>query len=128
MAGVDEQRVTNWIHDASAILGAREIGSSPAETKIRQGFAAILRHLPGAVEGGRLGSPHPTRVTEMLSRSDLRHIAQALDTSLLILDRHDRALTTAQRRIQILVRATRRYATEELNLRDAGTFTCRAGT
>ena len=114
MTGLDQQRISEWIGDAFAILCVRIGGMSPVEVNLRLGFEAILR---------QLGTP-PLRLLARTSppgfgainatTSDLRQILKALDSCLAIFQRYDAVLTTAQRRIQILARATRRFAEEAL--------------
>jgi hypothetical protein len=117
MTELDQQRIAEWIGDAFAILCVRAGGLSTAETKLRLAFEALLRHL------GTSPLREVTRVTpapfnaDIASTADLRHIIKALDSCLAVFGRYDAGLTHAQRRIQLLVRATRRFAEEELTAR-----------
>jgi hypothetical protein len=114
MTGLDQQHISEWIGDAFAILCVRIGGMSSAEVNLRLGFETILRHL---------GTP-PLRLLARTSppgfgainatTGDLRQILKALDACLAIYHRYDAVLTTTQRRIQILVRATRRFAEDAL--------------
>ena len=109
----DQQRIAEWIRDAFAILCARVGRLSEPEAHLRLGFEAILRQLgtpPLRMVATTAAFAHP-RTT---SAADLRQIMKALDCCLAVFQRYDAVLTTAQRRIQILARATRRYAAEEL--------------
>ena len=114
---LDYQRIAEWIGDAFAILCVRIGGDSPAETNLRLGFEAILRQLGTSPLRVVTQKPPPPVSRIPASTADLRHIIKALDSSLRVFARYDPILNSAQRRIQILVRATRRYAEEELNAR-----------
>jgi hypothetical protein len=117
MTELDQRRVAEWIRDAFAILCVRASGRSDAERKLRLGFEALLRHLGTSPlhEVTRSSLPFPGGMHA--STSDLRTIIKALDSCVVILQRYDSVLTTGQRRMQILVRATRRFAEEELGAR-----------
>lgn len=117
MTDRDQQRVAEWIGDAFAILCVRMGGFSPAENNLRLGFETILRHL-GTSPLREIARTAPSVYSPVAaSTSDLRNIIRALDSCLMIFQRYDAVLTTAQRRIQILVRASRRFAEEELSTR-----------
>jgi hypothetical protein len=120
MTELDQQRVAEWIGDAFAILCVRIGGVSAAERNLRLGFEALLRQL--GTSPLRMIAHHapPAFRTTTASNADLRHIRTALDSCLTIFARYDPVLNTDQRRIQLLVRATRRYADEELQSRRAG--------
>src|SRR5690349_4354393 len=90
---------------------------SAADTNLRLGFEAILRQLGTSPLRVVTQKPPPLVSSIPASAADLRHIIKALDSSLRVFARYDPILNPAQRRIQILVRATRRYAEEELNAR-----------
>ena len=114
MTRLEQQRITEWIGDAFAILCVRVAGLSVTERNLRLGFEAILRQLgiPPLRMLERANLPSYGRITA--STTDLRQIIKALDSCLAIYTRYDAVLSTAQRRIQILVRATKRFAEEEL--------------
>lgn len=115
-----ERQVTEWVDDAFAILARCARGSGAAETNLRRGLEAVVRHL--ALSAPPVADPEPlTDSRADLSSEDLRNIRQALDACLAIFGRHDRHLNTAQRRIQILVRACRRNADDALQGRSATT-------
>jgi hypothetical protein len=117
MTDLDQQRITEWIGDAFAILCVRVGGLSEAERNLRLGFEAILRQLGTSPLRVVAKSTPPLHSRATASTSDLRHILKALDSCLTIFQRYDPVLTHAQRRTQILVRATRRFAEEELQSR-----------
>jgi hypothetical protein len=109
----DQQRIAEWIRDAFAILCARVGRFSEAETHLRLGFEAILRQLgTSPLRMVPAATPFAGRMTT--SPGDLRQIIKSLDCCLVVFQRYDAVLTTAQRKTQILARATRRYAAEEL--------------
>src|SRR4051812_14020855 len=117
MTELDRQKVAEWIGDAFAILCVRISSASAAEKNLRLGFETMMR---------QLGTPPLRMVTRgtapafcavIASKGDLRTIVKALDCCLAIFHRYEAVLTEAQRRIQILVRATKRYAEEELSER-----------
>jgi hypothetical protein len=120
MRNADLQRIAEWIGDAFAILCVRAEGVSEAEANLRRGFESILRHLGSSplrvVAQNRLPLQRPVPA----SGRDLRYIMKALDSCLASLARYDRVLTPDQRRVQILIRATRRFAEDELTARGAG--------
>jgi hypothetical protein len=116
MTEYDQQRIAEWIGDAFAILCVRVGGLSAAETNLRLGFEALLRHL-GTSPLSEVAKAPPPRAGSPASAADLRNIIRALDCCLTVFRRYDAVLQPAQRRIQILVRATRRYAEEELAAR-----------
>jgi hypothetical protein len=115
----DQQRVAEWIGDAFAILYVRVGGLSVAERNLRLSFEAILRHLGSSPLREVSRTPPPAYGQVAASSGDLRNIIRALDSCLAVLQRYDAVLNTAQRRIQILVRASRRYAEEELEGRQS---------
>lgn len=123
MTDLDQQRITEWIGDAFAILCVRVGGLSAAERNLRLGFEAILRQLGTSPLHVVAKSTPPLQTRATASTSDLRHILKALDSCLTIFQRYDAVLTNAQRRMQILVRATRRFAEEELQSRGAAPVT-----
>jgi hypothetical protein len=114
---VDQQRIAEWIGDAFAILCVRGPAGSEAETNLRRGFESILRQLGSsplrAVTEGRV----PVQKPMPASASDLKHIIKALDSCLAAFGRYDPVLTVTQRKTQVLIRATRRFAEEELAAR-----------
>ena len=117
MTDLDQQRVAEWIGDAFAILCVRIGGLSEAERNLRLGFEAILRQLGTSPLRVIAKSTPPLHTRATASAADLRHIMKALDCCLMVFQRYDAILTNAQRRIQFLVRATRRFAEEELRSR-----------
>jgi hypothetical protein len=117
MTDLDQQRIAEWIGDAFAILCVRVSGLSPAERNLRLGFEAILRQLGTSPLCVVAKSAPPLHTRATASTADLRHILKALDSCLAIFQRYDAVLNHAQRRMQILVRATRRFAEEELQSR-----------
>jgi hypothetical protein len=119
MTDLDQQRVAEWIGDAFAILCVRVGGLSEAERNLRLGFEAILRQLGTSPLRVIAKSSPPLHTRATASIADLRHIMKALDCCLAVFQRYDAILTNAQRRIQFLVRATRRFAEEELHNRRA---------
>jgi hypothetical protein len=119
MTDVDRRRITEWIGDAFAILCVRVGGYSEAESKVRLGVEAILRQLGTPPLRAITRSPPPLFSQSGASTADLRHIIKALDCSLAIFDRYASALNTAERRVELLIRATRRYAEEELLSRNS---------
>ena len=119
MTDLDQQRVAEWIGDAFAILCVRVGGLSAAERNLRLGFEAILRQLGTSPLRVIAKSAPPLHTRAIASIADLRHILKALDSCLAVFQRYDAILTNAQRRIQFLVRATRRFAEEELRSRRA---------
>ena len=121
MTDQDHRSITEWIGDAFAILCVRVGGYSKAETNVRLGFEAILRHLGTPPLRAISKSPPPLFAQVGASSSDLRHIIKALDSCLVIFDRYAAVLSVAQRRLEILIRATRRHAEEELRSRGART-------
>lgn len=112
----DQQRIAGWIRDAFAILCTRVGRISEAEAHLRLGFEAILRQL-GTSPLRMVPTTVPLAARTATSAGDLRQIMKALDSCLAVYQRYDAVLTTVQRRIQILARATRRYAAEELEAR-----------
>jgi hypothetical protein len=110
----DQRRIVEWIRDAFAILCVRTSGRSEAETKLRLGFETILRHL-GTSPLREITSAPPFSVRAAASTADLRAIVKALDSCLTVFARYDAVLTSGERRMQILVRATRRFAEETLH-------------
>jgi hypothetical protein len=119
MTELDQQRVAEWIGDAFAILCVRVGGLSAAERNLRLGFEAILRQLGTSPLREISKSTPPLHPRATASTSDLRHILKALDSCLGVFERYAAVLTHAQRRIEVLVRATRRCADEELRNRSA---------
>lgn len=117
MTELDQRRIAEWIGDAFAILCVRVGGFSDAETKVRLGFEAILRQLGTPPLRAIAQSPPPLYAQPGASTADLRHIIKALDSCLAIFNRYAAGLTTAQRRVELLVRATRRHAADELSRR-----------
>ena len=117
MRNLDQERIAEWIGDAFAILCVRVGGLSAAETKLRLGFETILRHLGTSPLHVVTKAGPPPHVQFPASRGDLRQIMKALDSCLATFERYDAVLTSDQRRIQLLIRATRRFAEEELNSR-----------
>ena len=109
--------MADWIGDAFAILCVRIGGLSAAEKNLRLGFEALLRQLGTSPLRFVAQKPPPLSANTTASITDLRHIAKALDSCLAVFQRYDAVLTPPQRRIQILVRATRRLADEELGFR-----------
>lgn len=108
-----ERQVTEWINDAFAMVARCARGPGAAETNLRRGLEAVVRHL--ALSAPPVADPEPLNHSRAeISSEDLRNIRQALDACLTIFCRHDRQLNTAQRRIQILVRACRRNADDAL--------------
>jgi hypothetical protein len=114
---VDQQRIAEWIGDAFAILCVRGPAGSEAETNLRRGFEAILRELGSSPLRVLAGGKVPMQRPVPASTGDLRQIIKALDSCLAAFGRYDPVLTTAQRKTQVLIRATRRYAEEELAAR-----------
>jgi len=115
MTDLDQRRIAEWIGDAFAILCVRVGGFSEAENKVRLGFESILRQLGTPPLRAITQAPPPLFApTTGASVADLRHIIKALDSCLAVFDRYSAVLTVAQRRIELLVRATRRHAHEEL--------------
>lgn len=108
-----ERQVTEWVNDALAIVTRSARGPGAAETNLRRGLEAVVRHLAISAPPVADGEP-PDNSRADLSSEDLRNIRQALDACLTIFCRHDGHLNTAQRRIQILVRACRRNADDAL--------------
>jgi hypothetical protein len=119
MTASDESHVAEWISDSFAIVCSRIGGFSDRERNIRRGFEAIMRQLGTPLIPPADASPADGFATGT-SSDDLQQILQALDSSLTVFARYDRALTNAERRIQILLRATRRYTGEELHARECG--------
>jgi hypothetical protein len=119
MTDLDQQRVAEWIGDAFAILCVRTGSRSAAETQLRLGFESLLRQLGTSPLRLISRTAPPVFQLAAASPSDLRQIIKALDSCLTVFDRYDAVLNAAQRRIQILVRATRRFADEELGARIA---------
>jgi hypothetical protein len=119
MTEIDQQRIAEWIGDAFAILCVRVGGLSSAERNLRLGFEAILRQLGTSPLGIVAKSSPPLSSRATASTADLRHILKALDSCLAIFERYNVALTSGQRQIQGLVRATRAYADDELRSRTA---------
>ena len=117
MTDLDQQRIAEWIGDAFAILCVRIGGLSAAERNLRLGFEAILRQLGTSPLRVVANSRPPLYSRATASTADLRHILKALDCCLTVFQRYDAVLTEAQRRVQFLVRATRRFADEELRSR-----------
>ena len=117
MTALEQQRIAEWIGDAFAILCVRVGGISAAEKNLRLGFEALLRQLGTSPLRVVSRTPPLPFAAATASTTDLRHIAKSLDSCLAVFERYDAVLTAAQRRIQILVRATRRFADEELRSR-----------
>ena len=122
MNEIDQQRIVDWICDASAILDRRAAATSPSEQGLQRGFTALHRHLNVTPASCARQTAWPLHEEEPITAADLRHIIQALDMCLAILRRHERSLSTAQRRIYVLVRATRRHAAEETVTRSRSTW------
>lgn len=114
MTDLDNRRIAEWIGDAFAILCVRVSGCSTAETKVRLGVEAILRHLGTPPLRAITARPPPLFAQTGASSADLRHILKALDCCLAVFNRYAAVLTPAERRIEILIRATRRHTEEEL--------------
>lgn len=114
MTELDQRRIAEWIGDAFAILCVRVGGFSEAENKVRLGFESILRQLGTPPLRAITKAPPPLFAPTAASVGDLRHIIKALDSCLAIFDRYAAVLTISQRRVELLVRATRRHAHEEL--------------
>lgn len=123
MTDLDQRRIAEWIGDAFAILCVRIGGFSEAENKVRLGFESILRQLGTPPLRAIAKAPPPLFAPTGASLGDLRHIIKALDSCLAIFDRYTAVLTTAQRRVELLVRATRRHAQEEVVRRTATVLT-----
>lgn len=119
MKDLDQQRVAEWIGDAFAILCVRVGGLSAAEKNLRLSFEALLRQLGTSPLRLVTNKPPPPTRASPASTGDLRHIAKALDACLAVFQRYDAVLDVAQRRLLFLVRATRRYAQEEIDSRHA---------
>lgn len=119
MTDPDQRRIAEWIGDAFAILCVRVSGCSEAETKVRLGIEAILRQLGTPPLRALTKYPPPLFAAGGASTGDLRHIIKALDSCVAIFDRYAAVLSTAERRLELLVRATRRHAMEELLSRGA---------
>ncbi len=117
MTDLDQQRIAEWIGDAFAILCVRVGGLSAAERNLRLGFEAILRQLGTSPLREISKSSPPLHARAVASAGDLRHIVKALDCCLAVFQRYEAVLTHAQRRSEILVRAPRRFAAEELRSR-----------
>lgn len=115
----DQRRISEWIRDAFAILCVRASGRSESETKLRLGFEAILRQLGTSPLRELSHRSPPVYGHAAATAGDLRTIIKALDSCLGVFQRYDAVLTTGQRRMQILVRATRRFAEEALVARIA---------
>lgn len=114
MKPADQQRIAEWIGDAFAILCVRHGGTSAAEKNVRLGFESILRHL-GTPPLHLMAKSPPPPAGGNASSADLRHIIKSLDSCLAMFERYESALTAEQRRVQALVRSTRRHADEVLN-------------
>jgi hypothetical protein len=119
MTDLDHRRIAEWIGDAFAILCVRVAGFSEAEVKLRLGFEAILRQLGTSPLRAVTKAPPPLYGAPGASTADLRQIIKALDSCLTVFTRYDAVLTTSQRHVAILVRATRRFAGDELAARTA---------
>lgn len=119
MTELDQRRIAEWIGDAFAILCVRVGGFSEAENKVRLGFESILRQLGTPPLRAITKAPPPLFAPTGASVADLRHIIKALDSCLAVFDRYSAVLTDTQRRVAILVRATRRHAHEEILYRTA---------
>lgn len=119
MTALDQRRIAEWIGDAFAILCVRVGGFSETETKLRLGFEAILRQLGTPPLRAITKAPPPLFAQTGASTADLRHIIKALDCCLAVFNRYAAVLTTRQRHIELLIKATRRHADEELQLRTA---------
>ena len=120
MNALDQQRIAEWIGDAFAILCMRLGGFSAAEHNLRLGFDAILRQLgTSPLRMVAKNSALAPLSATTASSADLRHIVKALDSCLAIFERYDAVLTSTQRRIQILVRAARCHAEDELHARQS---------
>ena len=117
MTDLDQRRIVEWIGDAFAILCVRVGGYSEAETKVRLGVEAILRHLGTPPLRAITKSPPPLFAPTGASSADLRHIIKALDSCLAVFGRYAAVLNASQRKTEILIRATRRHAEEELESR-----------
>lgn len=109
-----ENQVSEWLNDALAIVARRPQGVRLPEINLRRGLEAIVRHLATSAPPVPDVADVPDDSRRELSASDLRNVRQALDACLTVFGRHDHCLNTAQRRIQILVRACRRNADEAL--------------
>lgn len=113
----DHQRIAEWIGDAFAILCVRVGSFSMAETNLRLAFESILRQL-GTSPLREVSRTTPFAFRQIAaSVGDLRNIIRALDACLGVFQRYDAVLTAAQRQMEILVRASRRYAEEEVAAR-----------
>lgn len=120
MPGAAEKQVIEWVNDAFSIVSRGRSTLRPAEANLRRGLEAIVRHLalsapPIADEMSRANGSE-----NELTPHDLRLVLQTLDACLGLFARHDRQLNTAQRRIQILVRACRRNADDAVNAHASG--------
>ena len=113
MTELDQQRIDEWIGDAFAILCVRVGSLSKAETKLRLGVEAILRHL-GTPPLRIVASTPPPFARVAVTNGDLRMIRKALDSCLAVFERYAGTLTPRHRRIEALVRSARDFADEEL--------------
>lgn len=121
MTELDQRRIAEWIGDAFAILCVRVAGFSEAEKNVRLGFETILRQLGTPPLRAIAKAPPPVFSQAGASTGDFRQIIKALDSCLTVFQRYNGLLTIAQRRIEILIRATRRFAEEELQQRTTRT-------
>jgi hypothetical protein len=117
MSPLDRRRITRWIGDAFAILCVRVSGYSKSEKHLRLGFETILRQLGSSPLGAITKAPLPLYNAPSATLSDLRQIIRALDSCVATFSRYGAMLNATERRIEILVRATRRFAEEELHSR-----------
>lgn len=121
MRVIDQQRIAEWVGDAFAILCVRANGRSAAENNLRRNFESILRQLGTPPLRVVIQAQFPVHRPPLASVTDLRHIIKALDSCLAAFARYEAILTTAQRRVQELIRATREFAEVELAARGRAT-------
>ena len=120
----DQQRIAELVGDAFAILCVRVGGVSAAEKNLRLGMEATLRHLGTSPLREVTRTLRPIHGQAPASSGDLRNIIRALDACIAVLARYDAVLTATQRRLQILLCASRRYADEELAARRGASAPC----
>jgi hypothetical protein len=114
---LDRRRIAEWIGDAFAILCVRVSGYSQAEKHLRLGFEAILRQLGTSPLGAITKSPLPPYAPPSATAADLRLIIKALDSCLATFERYSAVLNPSHQRMEVLIRATRRFAEEALHAR-----------
>ncbi len=116
MTASDRRHIAEWITDAFAIMYVRIGGTSTAERNIRLGFEAILRQF-GTPPLTVLADAPPPGLAGGTTNADLRLILQALESCLEVYARYEGTLTMSDQRVQVLLRATHRCASEELQSR-----------